>query len=292
MPDVAGARHRFVTTDGIRLHVAEAGDPRAPVVLLLHGFPQHWFMWRHLIEPLARTHRVVALDFRGFGWSDAPARGYSTAARVKDVLAVMDELDIDRADVVGHDWGALVAFYLALDHPSRVNRLVSVSMVHLWPLQRHLAPSTWRWWVTALFEWPVLGSWMLRRRPRVAGWLLARDAVDIDVWTEELRGIYTSRLTEPARARAGQRLHAWLVLGMPRLLLGGNRRRRFDIPTLVLGGDHDALIPAHVLTVPAHRSTTIAVRAVPGGHFLVDEHPDQMIDAILEHLSSPLGAEV
>jgi pimeloyl-ACP methyl ester carboxylesterase len=230
MPAVADVRHRFVRVDGVRLHVAEAGDPDAPAVLLLHGFPQHWYMWRHVLGPLAQSRHVIAIDFRGFGWSDAPRRGYSTAARVRDVIGLLDQLSIDRADLVGHDWGALVGFYAALDHPDRVNRLVAISMVHLWPMQRHLAPSTWRWWVTALFEWPVLGTWLLRKCPQLTGWLLARDAASPEVWTPALRARYASRLIEPSRARAGQRLHAGLILAMPRLLLGRDRNRPFDVP--------------------------------------------------------------
>jgi len=284
LPDVPGVRHRYLTVRGARLHVAEAGDGDAPAVLLLHGFPQHWYAWRGVIGPLARERHVIALDFRGFGWSEATAGGYSTAARVRDVLGVMDELGIDRADIVGHDWGALVAFHLALEHPGRVDRLVSISMVHLWPLQRHLAPNAWRWWVTALFEWPVLGAWMLRRRPRVTGWLLARDAARPGVWTRSLREAYSSPASQPTRARAGQRLHAHLVLGMPRLLFGRNRKRPFVVPTLVVGGRSDALVPPAVLAVPAARAGVIGVRTVNGGHFVLDESPDEVAEAVLDHL--------
>jgi pimeloyl-ACP methyl ester carboxylesterase len=286
MPAVADVRHRFVRVDGVRLHVAEAGDPDAPAVLLLHGFPQHWYMWRHVLGPLAQSRHIIAIDFRGFGWSDAPRRGYSTAARVRDVMAVMDAMGIGRADLVGHDWGALVGFYAALDHPDRVNRLVAISMVHLWPMQRHLAPSTWRWWVTALFEWPVLGTWLLRKCPQLTGWLLARDAASPEVWTPALRARYASRLIEPSRARAGQRLHAGLILAMPRLLLGRDRNRPFDVPTLVVGGENDVLIPPEVLAVPDSRAEVISVTTLPGGHFLVDESPAEVVQLIDAHLSA------
>lgn len=82
----------------------------APAVLLLHGFPQHWYAWRRLLTELSPARHVIALDFPGSRWSDAPRRGYSTDRRIGDVLGVLDALELDAVDVVGHDWGALVAF--------------------------------------------------------------------------------------------------------------------------------------------------------------------------------------
>lgn len=286
LPNVPGVRHRFLTVGSVRLHVAEAGDASAPPVLLLHGFPQHWYMWRHLMVSLAPTRHVIALDLRGFGWSDAPRAGYATRDRVRDVLAVMDELGVESADLVGHDWGALLAFRIALDHAERVDRLVAISMVHPWPLQRHLAPRVWRWWVTALFEWPWIGDWVLRTRPQVVAWLLRRDAVRPAVWTEELLAVYTDVFAEPGRARAGRRLHAQLVLsGIPQLLLGRDRRRRFEVPTLMIVGDHDGLVPPAVLTVPKGREDMLSLRTVEGGHFVVEENPTDVATAVLGQLS-------
>jgi len=91
--------HRFVTVRGVRLHVAEAGggDP----VLLLHSFPQHWYAWRRVIPLLAGQYRLICPDWRGFGWSEAPARGYDTASRAADVLALMDALGLYRVRLVG-----------------------------------------------------------------------------------------------------------------------------------------------------------------------------------------------
>ena len=93
-PQVPGVMHRFVNIRGVRLHVAEAGsgDP----VVLLHSFPQHWYAWRHVVPLLAGQYRLICPDWRGFGWSQAPARGYDTASRAADVLALMDALGIHK----------------------------------------------------------------------------------------------------------------------------------------------------------------------------------------------------
>src|SRR5919106_1697015 len=74
MPEVPGVEHRFVEANGLRMHVAEAGD--GDPVVMLHGWPQHWYEWRHLIPPLAAQYRVICPDLRGLGWTDAPPRGY------------------------------------------------------------------------------------------------------------------------------------------------------------------------------------------------------------------------
>ncbi|KRC51735.1 hypothetical protein ASE16_01265 [Leifsonia sp. Root227] len=278
-------RDRFIVVNDCRFHVIEAGSRQAEPVLLLHGFPQHAYAWRHLIAPLAGDRHVIAIDLRGCGSTDAPRRGYDTSQRVADVIALLDALKVARADIVGHDWGAWLGFRLALDHPDRVRRLVSVSMVHPWVMQRHLIPHLWRWWVTALFEIPGVGEWVLRRRPEVAGWLLARDAPDRGLWTHQLRTIYSGPAAEPARASAGRRLHTQLVLrDIPRLLLGVDRRRPFTTPTVIIGGDGDALLPPSVLTVPLRLADRVTVRVVPGGHFLLDESPEEVLNLTVQHL--------
>ena len=103
MPEVEGVTHRWITANGLRFHVAESNPDGSDPVLLLHGWPQHWYEWRHLIPALAANHRVVALDLRGFGWSDAPRDRYLKEDLAGDVLAVMDALGLDRVKLVGHD---------------------------------------------------------------------------------------------------------------------------------------------------------------------------------------------
>jgi len=111
LPHVDGVSHRWVQARGLRFHVAEAGSGE-DVVLCLHGWPQHWYLWRHLMPALADRHRVLAMDLRGFGWSDAPRDGYEKENLATDVLAVMDELGLERVKLVGHDWGGWIGFLL------------------------------------------------------------------------------------------------------------------------------------------------------------------------------------
>lgn len=100
-------------------------------MLLLHGWPQHWWEWRAVIPELARDHRVLAPDLRGFGWTDAPATGYDREHLVSDLVGLLDALGVHRVRVVAHDMGAVAGFHLCLDRPERVLDYVSISIPHL-----------------------------------------------------------------------------------------------------------------------------------------------------------------
>src|SRR5215470_10038316 len=124
--------HRSVSANGTRFHAAEAGD--GPLVLLLHGFPQFWWTWRHQLAALpAAGFRAVAVDLRGYGGSDKPPRGYDLVTAAADAAGLIRSLGEANAVVVGHDWGGLIAWTLAGYFPKAVRRLAIVSMAN--PLQ-------------------------------------------------------------------------------------------------------------------------------------------------------------
>ena len=128
---------RRIRTNGVELDVTDAGAPGDPVVVLVHGFPESSHSWRHQIEPLvAAGYRVLAPDQRGYGASSAPrdVAAYRTDHLCADLVGLLDDIDTRQAVVVGHDWGALVAWDLARLHPDRVRALVNVSVPYTpWP---------------------------------------------------------------------------------------------------------------------------------------------------------------
>nr|DAD33258.1 TPA_asm: hypothetical protein HUJ06_012109 [Nelumbo nucifera] len=124
-----GIEHRMVSVNGINMHIAEKGE--GPVVLFIHGFPELWYSWRHQIVALAaRGYRAVAPDLRGYGDTDAPPSitSYSVFHIVGDLIALLNILGQDQVFVVGHDWGAIIAWYLCLFRPDRVKALVNLSV--------------------------------------------------------------------------------------------------------------------------------------------------------------------
>jgi pimeloyl-ACP methyl ester carboxylesterase len=124
-------RHRAVTASGLRFHVAEHGPADGPLVLLLHGFPEFWWSWRHQLLALgdAGLH-AVAPDLRGYGDTDKPPRGYDGYTLSADVAALVRALGASDAHVVGHDWGGALAWSTATLHPLAVNRLTVLSCPH------------------------------------------------------------------------------------------------------------------------------------------------------------------
>ena len=134
-PEIAGAVRRTVTiqthADGpLDVHLYEAGD--GPPVLMLHGWPQHAWSWRHVIPKLADDYRLICPDLRGFGWTDAPGRGYDGETFGADAIALLDALEIERAHLIGHDWGGFAVFAAALAAPQRVDRMVVLNTVPPW----------------------------------------------------------------------------------------------------------------------------------------------------------------
>ncbi|EYF02840.1 alpha/beta fold hydrolase [Chondromyces apiculatus] len=126
--ELSGVRHRLVDTNGIQMHVAEAGTGY-PVVFC-HGFPELWYSWRHQMLALAAAgFHAIAPDMRGYGGTEAPPEisAYTQYLLVGDVIGLLDALGLPKAVVVGHDWGGSVAWQVALRHPERVERVVSLN---------------------------------------------------------------------------------------------------------------------------------------------------------------------
>lgn len=122
--------HTTVTTNGINMHVASIGS--GPVVLFIHGFPELWYSWRHQLLSLAALgYRAIAPDLRGYGDTDVPssASSYSALHIVGDLVGLLDALAVDQVFLVGHDWGAAMAWYFCLLRPDRVKALVNMSVV-------------------------------------------------------------------------------------------------------------------------------------------------------------------
>ena len=133
-PELPGVTHRYHDlATGLRAHVAHAGDESEPPLIALHGFPQHWYEWRRLIERLAGEFHILAMDLRGLGWtSKAPDRDYRKATIAADVIALLDALGIERAGARRHDWGGWVGWHAVLDHPERFTGYVATGIVHPW----------------------------------------------------------------------------------------------------------------------------------------------------------------
>jgi pimeloyl-ACP methyl ester carboxylesterase len=274
-----GVEHRFVEAGGLRMHVAEAGEGE-PVVML-HGWPQHWYLWRHVIPLLAPHARVICPDLRGFGWTDVPRSGYDRETMASDVLALLDALELQRVGLVGHDWGGWIGFLLGLHEPRRISRLVALNVVPPWSSGdlRGLLEA-WRLAYQVPLALPKLGGLVVERGG--AGKLLAGAS---DAFTPDELEAFTSRLTGD-RARASELLYrTFLLREVIPVARGRYADLELEVPTLLVVGERDAVIPVRTLRRQVARAPAIELELVPDtGHFIVDEKPDLVADRVLRFL--------
>jgi pimeloyl-ACP methyl ester carboxylesterase len=275
MPVVSGMSHRTVEAAGIRFHVAEAGE--GDPVVLLHGWPQHWFVWRKVAPLLASDRRVICPDLRGFGWSDAPPGRYDKRTLANDVLALLDALELDQVDLIAHDWGAWAGFLLCLDHPERIRRYVALNMITPWPdppAPRALLDLL-RLWYQVVIATPGLVHVLLRRTDFVRR-IITSGAVHPDAWTDDELETFETVLREPARINASTRLYrTFLLRELVPFLAGKHRGRRLTVPTLLLHGTHDLALDYRRLGEWERWADDMAVELRhDSGHFIAEELPE------------------
>ncbi len=235
-----GWTSRRIAVGDVVLHVVEAGDPHGPLMILLHGFPESWWAWRQQIDPLAAAgFRVVVPDQRGYGDSDAPrgVAAYRLDRLADDVVAVADACGVDRFVCVGHDWGAVVTWWVAARHPTRVARAVVIDGPHpdtLWQTVLAHPTQALRSAYVAFFQLPwlpeaVLGAFdfaLLRRTMRSSARPGTFTAAVLDRYAADWRrpGTLTAMLNW-YRALRRRRASPPVRIAPPTLILWGGRDR-------------------------------------------------------------------
>ncbi|MCW2926648.1 MAG: putative hydrolase or acyltransferase of alpha/beta superfamily [Thermoleophilia bacterium] len=279
MPHVDGVVHKYADVDGVRLHYAEAGAGE-PLVLI-HGFPQNWYMWRKVIPELSKHYRVIAPDMRGTGWSDAPRTGYGKEQIADELAAFMDEVGAPRAKVMGHDWGGYVGFMLALRHPEKVEKYLALNIATPWPSAKAI-PDAWRFGYQPVLAAPVLGAALLRR-PAVIRAML-EGAAHHDTWSETDRNAFSEPYRDRAHSEAGSAMYrTFLSRELLPWARGAYRDQQLEPSTLLLVGEHDPVIRPNVIAGFREHSRDMDAEFVPDtGHFLAEEQPGVVVDRALD----------
>jgi pimeloyl-ACP methyl ester carboxylesterase len=284
-PKLDGVEHRFVELPGLRMHVAEAGS--GVPVLLLHGFPQHWWEWRGVIPGLAAKYRVICPDLRGTGWTDAPRKGYTRDQLLADVENLLDALEIDQVHLLTHDWGALVGYQLCLRQPGRVRSHLSLSIPPpYFDFDRRLVFAIMRRaWFNLVNPVPFVAPILMGKgkqrllRQMLLGFMTNKDALS----AEDLE-LFIERFREPARARAGSALYRHFIQPeAARILSGSYRNTRLATPTRVLVGADDPNIRLEFLHGYEEYVDDLTLEFIDGAsHFVADERPDVVTETALE----------
>lgn len=275
LPALDGVRHSFHDLPtGVHVHVAETGPEDAPAVLCLHGWPQHFLIWRHLWPELNAQYRVICPDLRGHGWSGWPDDGDFRKARfADDAVALLDALGIPRAHVIGHDWGAWTGIVLGLGHAERVQSLLALSILHPWQPRDVALRNSWRFAYQVPLATPWLGERLVRsegfiRRVIGSGW------ADKSTWDAAAALSYEDCLRGPAGARASHLVYqSFLLHEISAPLRGAFSGRRLAMPARLLIGERDPLGASMAAGFERHGADA-TWEVVPGaGHFLPEERP-------------------
>lgn len=246
----------------MRLHVGiDEGD--GPPLVLLHGWPQHSGMWKPVVPALSKRFRCVAPDLRGLGQSPKPRDGYEKPTLAADVLETLDDLGIEKARFMGHDWGAVVTGIIAREHPERVEKAIMWSVPPPWdtkPDPRKLL---------GIAHVPFLASPAGPQFARV----FARQALRRSGVSEEATESYLAAIRTPEGAHASSQYYRTFLL---RELAGAltSPTEKPDVPIKVIGGDRD----------PVCRYAGDMEKVPGANHFIVDTEPDAVIERALAFL--------
>jgi pimeloyl-ACP methyl ester carboxylesterase len=276
-------REEHIDVGALRLHVTMAGDPKDPAVLLLHGFPQSSRLWKGYLEPLAaKGFHVIAPDMRGYGHSDKPhdVADYATRHLIADQVGLIRATGHERAHVIAHDWGGVVAWHLAARHPEVVDRLLILNAPHPDRMRETLREGNAqrrRSWYIFAFQLPFLPERTLTRKGSMAR-IFYGTCQDKSAFPEAEVAAYQRAIEQPGAARG--------MLGYYRAAgraLGSRTERGalpvITAPTLVLWGVEDAALGLELTERLEHRVKDLTVEHVPGAsHWLADERPAHVLE--------------
>lgn len=286
---VEGVTHGFIEANGIRHHYVEAGE--GPLVLLLHGFPDFWYSWRHQIPALAQAgFRVVTPDLRGYNRSDQPpsVSDYAPEVLAADVKELIHALGEESAVVAGHDWGGGVAWYFAMWHPEALDRLVILNCPHPKVMRQGLAhPSQLaKSWYMFFFQLPRIPELALGARGRTA--LLnsyKKLAVSRDAFTELDIERYLVAADRSDNLRGGINYYRAVMRRNPFRL--ERSFSRIDKDMLLLWGEKDGVLGPELTRVSGDLVRDAQVRIFPGaGHWVHLDDPAAINEELIRFLTS------
>lgn len=276
LPEAPGFDHVVVETPGLHTHVAVIGEGEP--VILLHGFPEHWWQWRAVAPAIAaRGYRVVCPDLRGAGWTVADDPRIERESRLHDLLAVLDALHIERAHLVSHDMGVITAMQLSYAHPERIRTAVQLSVPpgfmtfspKLLPGFQHLPAFIWHRPAASL-----RGVFSERYVARPMS-----EAV-IEAHLAPMRRSDVDAAVRPLCRRM-------VLPEAMRMMRGVYRRRRLTVPTLVVFGRRDRPWTEEVLGGVCRNPGRYAERVEfvyvdDAAHFITDDAPAAVADLTLD----------
>ncbi len=277
--------HDTLQANGINFHYVTAGE--GPLLLLLHGFPEFWYSWRHQIPTLAKTHKVVALDLRGYNDTDKPQghRAYRLPILIQDVEAVIKALGYDQCTLVGHDWGGAIAWGVANQHPDLINNLIVLNLPH--PVRFFQGMRTpqqlLKSWYVGLFQLPWVPEFLYQ-----LGDYRAFDAIfnstlrSRQALTQDDINAYKLALSKPGATTAAINYYRnvissdWLNI----------KWQVLTMPVLMIWGEDDSFLGKELTYGTEEYAQDFQIHYVPNcGHWVQQERPELVNQYICDFLA-------
>ncbi len=289
--DTAGFEHRFVEVNGIKLHVVVGGT--GPLVLLLHGWPEFWGTWRHVMKPLRDAgFTVAAPDLRGFNLSDKPTdvRAYKLEHVAADITDLVRVLGFERAHVIGHDWGGAAAWELAQNPPPFLDKVVVLNAMHAGLFEKRLKSSFEQMrasYYMFLFQVPWLSEKTLTRsdfkviRDLIRTGALRPNAVD-DEYVQACR----DAIAQPGAVTAG--LNYYRAAFQHQTPRTSKAIEKIRTPMLLLWGMNDVALPSGNLDGIEDYVENLTVHRIENcSHWVTREVPELVVERSLEFFRKP-----
>jgi len=291
-------RFEFLTLrSGLRMRVARAGS--GPLVVMLHGFPECWYSWRHQLRALSDTFECVAPDLRGYGETDAPVGvgEYSSQKLQNDVVHLIEALGRRTAAIVAHDWGGGIAWGLAAGRPEFVQRLAVLNCPHPSKLEQALRSSPRqlaRSWYMFFFQLPWLPEALFRAgNYRMLVRAFRQSAVHKDAFTDEDIEQYRAAFKNPYSATAAINYYRAMFRSALRTSRADRERamRKIAAPTMLIWGEQDVALRKELTYNMEDLFTgSFEIRYIPdSGHWVQQEKPD-LVNQYLREFLAPLAA--
>ena len=279
--------HHEAVVNGVRLHFVEQGE--GPLVVLLHGFPEFWYSWRHQIPALAEAgFRVIAPDQRGYNTSEKPpgVRSYRIEHLADDIAALIEHAGESRAVVVGHDWGGAVAWAVSMLRPEVVEKLVVLNAPHPGALQREFRRlrQLARSWYVFFFQLPWLPEAALRFRGyRMLDRGLRRESTRPDAFSDDDIAAYKDALSQPGALTAAINYYRAAVRRNP--FESARMLRQIDVPALLIWGEQDPYLGIELTEGLERWVPGIRVERIPeASHWVQVDAAERVNELMIEFL--------
>ncbi len=277
--------HNYLETNGVKLHYVSEGEGK--LMLMLHGFPEFWYSWRHQIAAFSHNYRVVAPDLRGYNYSDKPRsiQSYSISELVKDVAGIITNLGYKKCILVAHDWGGAIAWYFADQYPEMVEKLIILNLPHPAKFMEGLRTPQQlkKSWYIFFFQLPFLPELLFKRNDYQAiASAFTKDTINESAFTSEDIEAYKKAAAQPSALTAAINYYRCFFRELFKPQKSWNK---INIPTLMVWGENDIYLGKELTYGTDDYVQDLTIKYIPNcSHWVQQEQPELVNQYIADFL--------